>query len=675
MVKFVNLVKNELLKQYKKVSIFVLVIVFAVFTFVTPFLMWAGEVFFSSVFNISYTEQPKKETETPEEKLRKSIQEEYEKSKHKGNKIYEELYKLTLDEYDLVVKHIFSKKKDEKQEKQEKGNTTNFYDLNYYDLGIDTSRYIGEYINIKKIIVFLKERVKDPKFDIEKYWEKTFEDEEDWDDEFEDWGEDGVWDNWDNWDEDDDDFDFDFGFGGDRYYGVDDEYYTNILEVDFYGYGYAYNNANDEYMGLTTRGKYLHIDYLKSKNIYELQNFIDILEKDAKTLMKIIEKDDEMLYLNHEVDLLNRDLEYLKSPDNTIKNPENLKNNILLLEYHKKCMDLRVAQSMSYGDKRINTLNSATDNYSTYLNINILSEEKFQNEMKRHGGHYDEYSSYYFDRNTSYYEYTRIMSHMKEQYLAFAEENFHSAKYDIPLIEDNFQSLRYTIIELSKSSLPILILIIIIASTIVSSEFSRGTIRLMLIHPVSRTSFILSKYAAVILTALLSTVGYILLSLIPYVIRYGISDLWNPVLVYNNGVVNEVNFFIYILPNVLWLLIGLLFISTFTFAMSALTRNSVVSCILGVLANSIYLILPFEDFDMMPYMSALPKGTWLAYTPLPYLNIYIYGIEKSIYSTYYNINKLTGFHLNLYWGSLMVIGLTGLLLAWTIYSFNRKDVK
>lgn len=60
----------------------------------------------------------------------------------------------------------------------------------------------------------------------------------------------------------------------------------------------------------------------------------------------------------------------------------------------------------------------------------------------------------------------------------------------------------------------VIMLSLIIASESVSSEFSRGTIKLLLIRPWDRWKILLSKYIAVILFSLVATILFVILNMI-----------------------------------------------------------------------------------------------------------------------------------------------------------------
>lgn len=126
---------------------------------------------------------------------------------------------------------------------------------------------------------------------------------------------------------------------------------------------------------------------------------------------------------------------------------------------------------------------------------------------------------------------------------------------------------------------------IIIAAGVVASEFSWGTIKLLMIRPISRSKILLSKYAAVILFGLLMVGIVFVTSFLFGAIFFGFEDS-QPSLIYDNGIVTErpivtTLVFTYLLESV-----SLIVFSSLAFMISAAFRNS--SLAIGI---SLFLLL------------------------------------------------------------------------------------
>jgi ABC-2 type transport system permease protein len=126
---------------------------------------------------------------------------------------------------------------------------------------------------------------------------------------------------------------------------------------------------------------------------------------------------------------------------------------------------------------------------------------------------------------------------------------------------------------------------IIVAAGIVASEFNWGTIKLLLIRPVSRFKILLSKYITVVLFGLMLLAVLFFFSGILGAILFGGGTASNVHLAYVNGHVEEQNIFFYLVKTYLLKSIDIIMLATMAFMISAVFRNS--SLAIGI---SIFLL-------------------------------------------------------------------------------------
>jgi ABC-2 type transport system permease protein len=115
---------------------------------------------------------------------------------------------------------------------------------------------------------------------------------------------------------------------------------------------------------------------------------------------------------------------------------------------------------------------------------------------------------------------------------------------------------------------------IIIAAGIVASEFSWGTVKLLLIRPISRSKILLSKYLTVGLFGLTLLVIIYTLSTLVGLLLFGQPSSEVPHLAYVNGEVVERNIALHLLGQYFLGSIDILMIATMAFMISAVFRNS-----------------------------------------------------------------------------------------------------
>lgn len=121
------------------------------------------------------------------------------------------------------------------------------------------------------------------------------------------------------------------------------------------------------------------------------------------------------------------------------------------------------------------------------------------------------------------------------------------------------------------------LLAIVIAGGIVSSEFSQGTVKFLLINPVKRWKILMSKYFTVI------TVGYIMLCMLFVVmipitgLMLGFDGFSTPYIYVSGGEVKEMPTLLYAAEQYLMKSVEMVVMSTLAFAISSLVRSTALA--------------------------------------------------------------------------------------------------
>lgn len=127
---------------------------------------------------------------------------------------------------------------------------------------------------------------------------------------------------------------------------------------------------------------------------------------------------------------------------------------------------------------------------------------------------------------------------------------------------------------------------IVIAGGVVANEFSWGTIKLLLIRPISRTKILLSKYLTVLLFGICLMTIVFISAAVTGALLFGAEEGANIHLSYSGGEVVEKGMFPYAISTYLLGSIQVLMLTTMAFMISAVFRTS--SLAIGV---SIFLLL------------------------------------------------------------------------------------
>lgn len=198
------------------------------------------------------------------------------------------------------------------------------------------------------------------------------------------------------------------------------------------------------------------------------------------------------------------------------------------------------------------------------------------------------------------------------------------------------------------------LLTIIIAAGIVANEFNWGTIKLLLIRPISRSKILLSKYIAILLFALYTLIFGLIFSWILGAIFFGVNGL-NPSLVTETANGFKV---LAVVPQIFinygYQLVGLVVMATFAFTISAVFRN-------GSLAIGVAIFLMMGSSTIVSFF--LDKD-WAKYILFVHTDLsqYAEGNEPIIEG------MTLGFSITV----LIVYYLIFMLLSWIV--FTKRDV-
>lgn len=225
------------------------------------------------------------------------------------------------------------------------------------------------------------------------------------------------------------------------------------------------------------------------------------------------------------------------------------------LDLQIETLQMRLDYNIEYGN---NFKNNALSEYSQ-SKMELISAEQ--------------------DNNKTYYE---------EIVYQDAKENLAKSKY---VIENNIDILnsrdsRGILLNIfSEYELFIIITVVLIAGAIVSEEFNKGTIKLLLVRPYSRAKILFAKFIVVILTVIFIMVAIGITQFVVGSIFFGIESLAVPSVEYNHntGSIVEMN----ILQNIVLTGLGKLpiyvLIGTLAFALSTLFNNTSVAITISLL--------------------------------------------------------------------------------------------
>jgi len=217
------------------------------------------------------------------------------------------------------------------------------------------------------------------------------------------------------------------------------------------------------------------------------------------------------------------------------------------------------------------------------------------------------------------------------------EKNNYYLENDIqPINYDAWQFVMENSMLLSLVSL----LTIIVSAGIIANEFKWGTIKLLLIRPISRTKILVSKYTSVLLFALFTLLFVLVFSWIVGAILFGVEGM-NPHFVMDKGegleyvpVIGE------IISGYGYKLINLIMMATFAFMISSVFRNSTLA-----LGTALFLMMAGNSIVTFFAERSWAKYILFANTDLsqyangntPWIEDMTLGFSVSVLIVYYAI--------------------------------------
>lgn len=194
---------------------------------------------------------------------------------------------------------------------------------------------------------------------------------------------------------------------------------------------------------------------------------------------------------------------------------------------------------------------------------------------------------------------------------------------------------------------------IIIGAGIIASEYSWGTIKLLLIRPATRTKILASKFIATLLFALLSLVTLYISSFIIGGIFLGFGAVDQPYLTYSGGEVSETSMAVHYIIEYALASVNLLMMVTFAFMLSSIFRSS--SLAIGL---AIFLMFTGSQLTFL-----LGQYDWVKYILFANTDLSVYFDGSPITES-----MTLGFSVV----TLLVYLIIFLLLSWLL--FTKRDV-
>lgn len=386
-----------------------------------------------------------------------------------------------------------------------------------------------------------------------------------------------------------------------------------------------------------------YVEYAQSRlNDYKI--LVQETEKDMVNLEKELTKlNKQNLDKETEVKIkdINQQIEYLKM-DN---------------EYYKTCI-------YAYQYVVDNSVDGTNGNWQYEQVVSLLNnaEELLSNKYAGVMSEADFEKSDEADWYSDYDQYVYVTVHMHEEMVE---------RYQYSL-ENSIDITSITAKDYIQTELMVIVIIgaIFVAGSMVSHEFSTGTIRFLLTRPVKRWKILFSKLFILVVFICILFGVYMLSAFVTAGLCGEFTDFSLPIIeaTFNGKAVDvvEKSFVREVLKSEAYSLVYISFFAILAFVISTVLKSTVFSTGLGM-GSMLGCIMVAS---ILPYMDVYKRLNlnWLKYTPVPYCSPTAY-----LQLVYDNPWKKIGATANLGLVVMLAYSIISLTIAFIV--FNRRDVK
>ena len=279
--------------------------------------------------------------------------------------------------------------------------------------------------------------------------------------------------------------------------------------------------------------------------------------------------------------------------------------NELVLRLDKNDWQSFAREDLEEAEKQINEQNKIKDEAENdkqvadadkmirYLEVQKQTLKwRLEKDISYESGYYNNLINQYYNASISIIDYEANKNEsdsalMKQDYYDNLE-TANKAKYDIEngtRTQDESNARGMLINFFSEYEIFIVIIIVMIAGTIVSEEFNKGTVKLLLIRPYKRTTILTSKFITCLIMLTIIILSIILMQFVVGGVVFGFDSLQTPAIEYNFNThsIQEMGIASYMLLQTIGKLPIYVLLMTLAFAFSTLFNNSAVAITLTLL--------------------------------------------------------------------------------------------
>ena len=416
----------------------------------------------------------------------------------------------------------------------------------------------------------------------------------------------------------------------------EDKDYEMSLRIDIMKYELIEKYGYDSWQAYIIENNMYYIieSIINYKYKEENNELLAKYEQEYNLYIEKFDNNDYKYFINLEIEEVKQKKEDLK--DNTMYPDELKKHMNIQYDLELEVLNYRLDNNVDYSNTYLNRALSDYLNSAKIVKTKTLEEAIKENELHK-------------EESFLYQYYSEVSTMNVNKYIM-------DKKIDANKINDTRGILMNLFTEYE---IYILFAIIMFSAGIVSSEYSKGTIKQLLLTPHTRTQILTSKYITCILMALFTIFITIIMQLIVGGFTFGLSTINIPVVIYNfnNSVVETYNVFHYLLIQILSKMPMIILIITIVLLISVITANNALSTVFGII---LYIATP-----IVSSIAIYSKMYFLNLLILPHWDFsqYLFGM----------ISQNNNINLNM--SIILVITYLIVAIIPSFVIFDRKDIK
>ena len=345
--------------------------------------------------------------------------------------------------------------------------------------------------------------------------------------------------------------------------------------------------------------------YITERNTYQYgaeknEAQVEEINQEMNALFAKLDEDDWKYFAEEDLQSANQQIDELNKQKEQTEDKQIIKNietQLKSAETEKEIAEYRLNKNIPYGNDYLNRalsrLQMANTNLANYDNQD--KELEYQEKL--------EYNNYLEQQAESRYILDTGVDINKTDSLKGILQDFYS-----------------------QFGLFLIVVIVMIAGTIVSEEFNKGTIKLLLVKPYKRSKILLSKFLTTLIMIAFVIVVTLIMQILIGGVLFGFDSLSEPVVVYNfnTNTIQEMNIFTNLGIQTLTQLPMIILLATLAFAISTIFSNSALAItisLLGYMSTSIINQLAIGyDLQFMKYFVTMNWDlSMYLYGGLPYM--------------------------------------------------------